>query len=261
MLIREAENPYTEVRVVARQFQDTQQARIRAENRYRSATKRDEHIDPSFTEPFLLMQQAEDMYGKILRKHYRQVVHPAIKAWVEATDGLGEHTMGRLLGEIGEPGIAFPAHWEENPEALWAKEGKRSIIFEEPFSRGVRQLWAYCGFGDPERRRRKGMAQEDALGLGNPLAKTLAWNIAADCIKLNGVPDKNGRRRARSPYRVYYEQTKKRFEAERDWTPGHIKNSCERLVAKAILKDLWRVVHGQEAVYGARTEWHPRKAA
>lgn len=250
-------NQYREVRVVARQFHDAQKSRIRATNRYRAATARDEHIDPSFVEPIRLMGEVEEMYKKILRNHYRKVVDSRIKKWVEDTNGIGEHLLARLLGEIGDPGIAYPAHWEksDDPEV----EGKRVLVFEEPFGRGVRELWSYCGFGDPERKRKKGMTQDDALGLGNPVAKMLAHEMAKACILQNGAPDKNGRPRARSPYRDYYEQVKEKYSTK-DWTPKHIQNCAERLVAKAILKDLWRVVHGQEPAFGARTPWTPRSS-
>lgn len=251
-------NEYREVRVVARQFYDAQKSRIRAQNRYRAATARDEHIDPSFVEPIRLMEDVEAMYQRVLRNHYRQVVHPAVREWVDKTPGLGEHLMARLLGEIGDPAIAYPAHWEESNDQ--DNEGKRVLVFEEPFSRGVRELWAYCGFGDPDRRRKKGMTQEDAFGLGNPLAKTLAWQLAESCIKQNGTPDKNGKSRARSPYRDCYEKSKAHY-AERDWTPKHIQNAATRYTAKAILKDMWRVVHGQEPAYGEQTEWTPRASS
>jgi hypothetical protein len=36
---------------------------------------------------------------------------------------------------------------------------------------------------------------------------------------------------------------------------------AKRLVGKAILKDIWRVQHGQEPVYGAPTPWTDRRAA
>jgi len=184
--------------------------------------------------------EAEDIARKQMVVQYRQVVPPGVKAWQKASLGVGEHLVARLLGAIGHPRIAVP-HW-------WEGDGKDRVLMQgDPFERTLRQLWAYCGRGDPTRRPRKGMDAEDAASTGNPRAKMITHLIAEGCLKESGrkvdllkvgdqTPDE-----CRWQYRAVYERARVEYwEHPRDgWTDGHQHNSALRLVAKEILRDLW----------------------
>src|SRR5690606_6954143 len=59
----------------------------------------------------------------------------------------------------------------------------------EPYERSLRQLWTYCGHGAPVKRR-KGMSQDEALGLGSPRCKMLVHLLAEATIKCRPEPKK-----------------------------------------------------------------------
>jgi hypothetical protein len=93
----------------------------------------------------------------------------------------------------------------------------------------------------------------------SPGAKTRALNIARKCVEFNGEPDKNGRARARSPYRDVYDQRRAHTEGRlhagpcpqcgpsgspaqpgSEWSAGHRHADAVRVAAKTLLRDLWR---------------------
>lgn len=136
---------------------------------------------------------------------------------------------------------------------------KRVLAIGDVRTTGVRELWAYCGHGDPSRRRRRNQSQDEALASGNPAAKMIVHQMAEFALRSNGAPDKNGKARGKTPYYDCYLAARAHAEElHPDWKPGHVYNHAVRLVGKAILKDFWRVQHGYDPVYGARTEWAPR---
>ena len=125
---------------------------------------------------------------------------------------------------------------------------KRVLAIGEVRTTGVRELWAYCGHGDPERRRRRGQTQDDALASGNPLAKMIVHQMTEFALRNNGVPDKNGKERGQTPYYDAYLAARMTAENNHpEWKPGHVYNYAVRKVGKGILKDLWRVQHGEGA--------------
>lgn len=74
-------------------------------------------------------------------------------------------------------------------------------------------------------RRRKGERAN-----WSTTAKTRAYLIAESCIK-----------QAKSPFRPVYDNRRARTAVTHpDWTLGHSHNDAMRIVAQAILKDLWR---------------------
>lgn len=149
--------------------------------------------------------------------------HP-LGPWIKAQKGVGDKQAARLLAVIGDPYIN-------------ASTGQ---------PRTVSALWAYCGHGDPARRKRKGMTQADLFALGNPEAKKRVWAIAASCLKAQG------------PYAdVYYarkEATEGREHAGEcvrcgpsghpaqpgsPWSDAHRHADALRVLGKTFLRDLW----------------------
>lgn len=90
--------------------------------------------------------------------------------------GLGEHLVARLLGHLGDPVVATPHRWEGDGE-------KRQLLADDPFERNVAKLWAYCGHGDPARKKTKGMTKEEAFGLGSPACKMIVHLLAEACVR------------------------------------------------------------------------------
>ena len=228
---------YTMLRLQARELNDLMQTRIRSTNRFGAYQRAGGGEVFSMGDALV---ETEKIVVKALEKRMRSIVGPHMQAFLE-TPGIGDKTLARLLGEIGHPVIAFPAHWAERPDAKGTvADPKRVLVQDEPFERMVSQLWTYCGYGDAKNQRRKGMTQEEAFLCGNPRAKSLVYLMSSNCMKRTGEPDKNGVAKARSPYRNVYEETKAHYETVRpEWTPGHRNSAALRKCSKEILKDLW----------------------
>lgn len=153
-----------------------------------------------------------------LKRTLRQ--HP-LGAWVKNTVGVGEKQGARLLAAIGDP------YW--------------NTLHDRP--RTVSELWAYCGY-KPGQRRARGQRSN-----WSSVAKSRAYLIAEACLKA----------KARSPYGPVYDA---RREATKDrlhetecvrcgpsgkpaqpgspWSAKHQHVDALRIVAKQVLKDLWR---------------------
>jgi len=180
---------------------------------------------------------------------------PAMTEWLAIT-GVGSPIVSRILGEVGHPVIAFPMHWEENPDYVeGGKEDKKFLVptvqpdGEIFFERMVSQLWSYCGLGDAARKHRKGETQEEALAAGSKFTKSMVWNLAQPCLKLTGDPDKNGVVKTRSPYRNVYDDARAHYDLREGQPcekckgepcrPIHRHNMAIRKVMKTMLRDLW----------------------
>ena len=170
----------------------------------------------------------EDDAVKVLEAQMKR--HP-MGSWLASQKGVGDKQAARLLSLIGDP------YWH--------------VVHDRP--RTVSELWAYCGLhtlpvtgGDQAAcdtqwqtvaaRHRKGQQSN-----WSTQAKTRTYLIAAKCVMFDGVPDKNGRPRARSPFRDTYDARKARtLETHPDWTDGHRHADATRIVSKEILKQMWR---------------------
>lgn len=125
--------------------------------------------------------------------------HP-LADWIKDTMGISEKGIGRLLAAIGEPDYNAA---EDRPR------------------RGPAELWAYCGYV-PGQKRKRGQKSN-----WNAEAKMRAYIVADSCIKTR-----------QSPYRAVYDAARANWE-DRDTSDGHKHNHAIRLVAKAILKDIF----------------------
>lgn len=143
--------------------------------------------------------------------------HP-LGPWVKAQNGLGEKTIGRVLGVVGDP------YW--------------NVLHNRP--RTVSELWAYCGLHvlDGEGARRK----KGVKANWSTEAKTRVWNCVDPIIK-----NRN------SPYRKTFDDRREHTAVTHpEWTPIHSLNDAKRIVMKAILRDLWcvaRDIHEEQARY------------
>lgn len=285
--IRESAGDFVGLRIWAESYADAQQTRIALVNRMERGG-----IDSELLEGHRsLLDASENAFRLAMVRSYRRVVReamPEVEAWQKSMFGIGEHLLARLIGHLGHPVIATPYMWSsespEGHECIPERCGERHLIALEPFDRTLRQLWAYCGHGAPERRR-KGMSQEDALGLGSPRCKMLVHLLAESTIKcrpdpkvdpktrsLSGRADKNTPPTHRAKAialsagsgpesmvasiavlpsvrdRYYYRRiydARKAATADREWTDGHRHADALRIVGKEILRDLWQTSHAQ----------------
>ena len=182
-----------------------------------------------------LLLKAEKFAGNQLDQQLRDTVGPHLQAFLDQP-GIGERTVARLFGEIGHPILAFPCHWEDGGDG----EDKKVLVSDDPFMRRVSDLRSYCGLGDPARKRTKGMTQDDAFGLGSPLAKSLVFLLADIAMKNPGGLTPTGKVKERSPYRGVYDTKKEHYVENRpEWTPGHRHAAALRVTGKEILRDLY----------------------
>lgn len=186
---------YTELRLIAENYTASQKTRLANEGRIRSSA-----VDPDITGPLLELDKAtEELQAKALRKTFRVTVPTEIRNWQKENGGIGEHLLARLLGVIGDPYMAQRRYWREGD--VEAGEHKRVLVEGEPFTRKVYNLYAYCGHGDPTRRKFKGMTQQQAMALGSPDAKMLVHLLAESCMKQVRKDPETGEPRSTSKYR------------------------------------------------------------
>lgn len=222
--------PYTFLALAAETLEDIERVRIATENRARALTHPEQRICLSEADPHVKLangiaselatteHQAELALKRVLRQ-------TPLGEWVKNTVGIGEKQAGRLLGVIGDPSIRI--------------DGETGEVHE----RTVGQLRSYCGYGDAkEQKRRKGQQ-----GNWNAKARMRTYLIAESCMKS-----------PTSPYRKVYEDGRAKYEDAKHDAPcaqcgkkgkpaeigtdlrdGHKHARALRLVAKAVLKDLW----------------------
>lgn len=188
--------------------------------------------------------------------------HP-LGPFVRATPGLGQKQVARLLAAIGDPAVRYVV---DDADQI------RSI------PRTLPQLWAYCGLhvvpaaghssgspraqttvasgGDVAPARRRG---EPANWSGD--ARLRAFLVASSCVKHRP-----------SPYRPVYDRGRAKYAGATHPAPcprcgpagrpalagsplnlGHQHARAVRLVAKAVLRDLWRESRRVHALAGGRS--------
>lgn len=243
---------YTELRLIAENYTASQKTRLANEGRIRSSA-----VDPDITGPLLELDKAtEELQAKALRKTFRATVPTEIRNWQKTNSGIGEHLLARLLGVIGDPYLAQRRYWREGDTE--AGEHKRVLVQGEPFARKVYNLYAYCGHGDPTRRKFKGMTQQEAMALGSPDAKMLVHLLAESCMKQVRKDPVTGEPMSTSKYRDVYDDARERYadklhddvcvrcgpsgkpaQPGSPWSLKHQHMAALRKVGKAILKDLW----------------------
>tara|TARA_Y100001949_G_scaffold57167_1_gene48045 strand:+ start:6141 stop:7070 length:930 start_codon:yes stop_codon:yes gene_type:complete len=206
--------------------------------------------DRPFTVYGLLKSAETSAYRSLINRFKAMPWGPHMKEFIDQP-GLGHRdprALARFFGEIGHPVLAFPHRQIENPNHVPGskkpEEWKRILEAGDPFCRSVSQLWSYVGMGDPDRRHRVGMSQEEALACGAPMAKCLIFLLAKSAMMMRG-PTEKAPNRPRSPYRDTYDikrldfQEKHQNGDEDDWSDAHADAAALRVVAKDILRDMW----------------------
>ena len=273
---------YWQLKTAASNYYDAYRLTTRVSNRLKAldrlgvATTGTGLYDPALGAQLDSAKAGKDESARILRQLYKQCAPPAIVKFQTETTGLGDLLMAQLVGVVGDFKTYTEAWWETTEEddsqrscdshGTSDEDGqdgppeKRVLVLGEVKTAGVRDIWTYCGHGDPSARRRRGGDQADQFKAGSPLAKTITHLMADFSLRKTGRPDKNGRESAASPYYEPYLKWKAEARANHpDWTPMHCHNHGVRKVGKAILKDIWRVQHGFAPAYGAQTPWSPRR--
>jgi hypothetical protein len=271
---------YATIGVFAAQVDDLEGMRISSDHRYRTLTTRDEDKDGvergmnlGVYHPLADRLRAVTGGMKKLEESAIRNLESIMKdsewaPWLKQATGVGPKQLARLLSATGDP------YWHS--------------VLDRP--RKVGELWAYCGLhAVPVGADGKIITSEDGAVLGDVYyaaprrkrgvqanwsedARKRAWLIATSCVK----------QRSGTRYRDIYEGARAKYdEAEHKVTcircgpagnpalagsplsNGHQHARGLRLVAKAVLKDLWlesRRHHGDEPEGGDITDYEARKA-
>lgn len=186
------------------------------------------------------IQEAETAAVKELKRAMKE--HP-LSDFVGSIKGIGDKTVARLLGVIGDPAIRYDA------------------ATGEVTNRSLSQLRSYCGYGNAEEQRRRKGVQSN----WNSRART-ALHVIADaaiktrcenCRSVEQPDDEEGwmpppvdctcAEEGRTYRAVYDEARAKDDLLNLGDSDGHRHMRALRKVKKQFLKDLWieaRAVHG-----------------
>ena len=261
-----------ELRVLAENFADFSKAAVSIGNRV-SHTADPEPFAPQMES----IRAAADTWALALRRAYRRVASPQIRAWQQEHPGLGEHLVARLLGHLGHPVHAEPHHWEGDG-------AKRHLVADATFDRRVSDLWQYAGHGDPARKRAKGMTKEEAFGLGSPNLKMIVHLLSESAVRARAYSVKDATnpkeyvRVVRTPPPRYAEvyDLRRLTTAMRmhggscvrcgpsgkpalpgsPWSKAHQHADALRIVGKEILRDLWVAAKKEEETGHGGVETH-----
>lgn len=192
--------------ILADAVDDLERVRIATANRIRALGDDKGLSDsPEYERMVGMLAQLEGLeHDATLQLRRAMRAHP-LGPFVRRTVGLGEKQAARLIAAIGDP------YWND---------------LEDRPRRGPAELWAYCGLHVLGGRRPRRARGERANW--SSTAKMRARLCAESCIK-----------QSRSPYRAVYDRERAKW-AERDTSDLHKHNHALAVVAKEILKDLWR---------------------
>lgn len=239
----EADLDYGWLTLLAGQVDEFMALRLASESRLRSLI----HLTGGEQLPQAVAQRAlvkalksnETSARTALAKAMRD--HP-LGGFVNGRTGIGEVSIGRLLGLVGNPA--------DRPN--------------------VAKFWQYCGHGDPARSKRRSEAVIRHTGGRttlpfSPRAKTIVWQIAesayrrglyrvvyldarAACAeKTHSVTCRNTVRPPGKPNGCGTSAHPEWGEPGSPWRPGHQHAHALRVVGKAILLDLWLYAKEQSA--------------
>jgi hypothetical protein len=194
------------LQLAAATLDDIERTRIAMQNRLRAM--RDDHgvgDTPEYARAELIYEALDDAEHQATLELQRALRRHPLGPWVKRTVGIGEKQGARLLAALDDP---YWNHAEDRPR------------------RGPAELWAYCGFA-PGQKRKKGQKSN-----WNAQAKMRAFLVAESCIK-----------HMHSPYRADYDRARASW-ADRETSDGHKHNHALRVVAKAVLRDLYLAAKG-----------------
>lgn len=162
-------------------------------------------------------QVAATEHGAELAMNRQLRAHP-LHPWIKAQRGLGDKQTARLLSAIKDP------YWND--------------LHDRP--RTVSELWAFAGYKPGQRRRRGERANWSAD------AKMRAYLVAVSCLKAGGgYREVYDQRKAHTEGRAHESEcvrcgpAGKPAQPGTPWSDGHRHADALRVVAKAILRDLW----------------------
>lgn len=224
---------------------DLERVKIANQNRLRTLTAQDEYghgmsVDhPDVKRLAALVKALEDAEHQATLNLARVMRHHPLGEWVKNSKGVGEKQAARLLASIGDP------YWND--------------LHNRP--RRLRELYAYCGMSvvgaaaqptcESQRSVSGGAAPTKQRGervTWNPDARMRLWLIASKTVMVgHGGPYRAIYDEGRLKYAdaVHAEECKrcgpkgKPAQPDSPLSAAHQHARAIRLIAKAILRDLW----------------------
>lgn len=141
-----------ELRFAAESLTDAIDLRVKIQNRIRSGQADLMTAGMELTESQVkkhpLVARAledEDSYRELLTSRYEQAVPLKVREWAQTVPIIRSGELfPRLVGLVGNPRYAVPLKLEGTGK------DRKAVADGEPFERSLRQLWQYCGCGDPD---------------------------------------------------------------------------------------------------------------
>jgi hypothetical protein len=255
----------TGMRALAEGLNDAIKSRISTENR----VKRGGAADVAMGDKMIkLARGTENEYRSMLRQQYEMQVPDKVQEWAASIPGIASGELfPKLLGLLGHPRIAIPYRWDVPEEG---SKAKRVLVPDgEPYERSLRQLWQYCGCGDPKSKPRKGATQADLLRAGKltvirPVLYTFSTYLVMQHKRSEAVLNSKyykiyAQAKIDAAANVHDEQCQNSKPAHMQsngcgtrahpelgapgsqWRPGHVNGHGHRLVAKEFFRDLFEV--------------------
>lgn len=191
---------------------------------------------PSLEKAIANHEETKKELGKSLGKIVKGM---PMMDWAEGIKGFGPLSYGIILSHLGGDVIRTTPKFFAEGEGT-RKHGqpvKKELVEGESFRRSIAQLRAYCGYGDPTRRRnikREGkMTQEDLMAGGNPALKKWFYLVADGMIKAKNEKYTPIYYAAKEEYATHLEENGKPF------SKGHAHACAVRKMIKALIKDMW----------------------
>jgi hypothetical protein len=224
---------------------DLERVKIANQNRLRTLTAQDEYghgmsVDhPDVKRLAALVKALEDAEHQATLNLARVMRHHPLGEWVKNSKGVGEKQAARLLASIGDP------YWND--------------LHNRP--RRLRELYAFCGMSvvgaaaqstcESQRSASGGAAPTKQRGervTWNPDARMRLWLIASKTVMVgHGGPYRQVYDEGRLKYAdaIHAEECKrcgpkgKPAQPDSPLSAAHQHARAIRLIAKAILRDLW----------------------
>jgi hypothetical protein len=263
------------LRIAAESLADAINMRVRVENRVRAG-----NADLTIGEPRQLTEkevaahplaagvlELEENLRQNLTSLYHENVPLKVREWASSVPVIASGGLfPRMVGLIGNPRHAVPLRMEGTGKK------RRAVPDGEPYDRTLRQLWQWCGCGDPDLVPEKGnqavllrrgkmttvrpllftfsehlqMAKGGVNVSQHPIVKTLVTAKEEAAGKVHYKTCRNTHRPPMKSNGCGIVAHPEWGEPGSLWRPGHQQAHAFRIVQKELLRQYWVAAEGTE---------------
>lgn len=191
-----------------------------------------------------LEQAAVDNLERLMKRH-------PLHTFIDKHAGLGYKTVGRLLGEIGDPYMRPPIEHERTVQDPDTGKEITETVVDPARPRMVSELWSYCGMGVWKDKDGAGSAPRRTRGqksTWNEVARMRLYNAVLPMIYAKTEPYYGQFKAAQEKYGEAVHTTpcggctpagKPPAPVGSPLGKGHIAGRARRVMMKELLRDLW----------------------